>query len=387
MSDVGNFGQRPFAHTPPTGYRSLCSKTLATPAPAGVVNPRRHFECLTYTGDGAASGRKVTGLEFQPDFVWIKNRTQSYDHHLYDSIRGVGNYLESNDTTVETNGTHMDGFLTNGFSVGNGVSSQRTNANSIPYVAWCWKAGGAAVSNSDGTITSSVSANTEAGFSIVSYTGNETNDATVGHGLGKSPDMVIIKDRVSNSAGNNWYVFHSSLASGHYLKLNQMSATAAVSGTSNGGVGSVTSTTFNFIQGTSGNNKNVNENGDTFIAYCFASIPGYSKFGSYTGNGSTDGTYVHLGFKPAFIITKQTNSAGSWFIFDNKRNGSNETEPYSMTNANNLEATDLGWDFLSHGFKHRNSYSATNGSNNTFIYMAFAEQPSGTMFGLDANAR
>ena len=235
-----------------------------------------------------------------------------------------------------------------------------------------------------------MSANTESGFSIVSYTGNETNNATVGHGLGKSPDMVIIKDRVSNTAGNNWYVFHSALASGHYVKLNQTSATAAVSGTSNGGVGSVTSTTFNFVQGTTGNNKNVNENGDNFIAYCWASIPGYSKMGVYRANGNANGPYEHTGFKPAWIMIKnQSNSSAPWYIIDNKRSPHNERLISLQTQTSAIEATDSNFiDFLSMGFKLRTSGAYVNGGNNSdrIIYMAFAEQPGRNEFGTTPNA-
>ena len=390
-----NFGQRPFKYTPPTGARGLSSKSLATPVAAGVVNPQKHFDTLTWAGN-STDGHTIDGLEFTPDLVWIKNRSESVGHYWVDSMRKSGSdylYLQPNDTGVEADASpRFTSINRGGFTLPSGGTF--TNSSGDNFVGWCWKAGGAAVSNSDGTITSSVSANTEAGFSIVSYTGNETNDATVGHGLGKSPDMVIIKDRVSNSAGNNWYVFHSALASGHYVKLNQTSATTAVSGTSNGGVGSVTSTTFNFVQGTSGNNKNVNENGDNFIAYCWTSIAGYSSMGSYKGvsasgtSGGADGPYVHCGFKPAWILIKQSSGTNNWIVTDIKRDTKNPTTGWLYPDLAYQEETDSGryLDILSTGFKIRSPGSGFNTDGETYIYVAFAEQPSGTGFGLDANS-
>lgn len=397
-----NFGQRPYNYTPPAGFKSLSTNNFFTQQTPHVISPKKHFDTLLYSGnDGTQS---INGLEFLPDFVWIKMRSHSGDnHHFYDSVRGPAKTLFSNTNAAEqTSDTdRLTSFNSNGFTLGN---NYRVNGSGRTFVAWCWKAGGSAVSNSDGTITSSVSANTEAGFSIVSYTGNETNNATVGHGLGKSPDMVIIKDRVSNSAGNNWYVFHSGLASGHYVKLNQTSASAAVSGTSNGGVGSVTSTTFNFVQGTSGNNKNVNENGDNFIAYCWTSIPGFSKFGVYEGNQNANGTYIHLGFRPAFIMIKNIDNGSNrqWCIIDTTRTTfnnpasaevlfANDNQSESVANNNYGQfASKPAVDILSDGFKVRegetSAYTQLNRSN-THIYMAFAEQPGSTAYRTETNAR
>ena len=324
--------------------------------------------------------------------LWTKSRNAAYAHLLYDSVRGAGNSKSLNLGGGSPAGTGAEGaagdnatygylnsFDANGFSYTKGSAGTTFfNQSGINYVAWCWKAGGAAVSNSDGTITSSVSANTEAGFSIVSYTGNNATGATVGHGLGKVPKWIIVKDR--DTAGYNWHVYHDSIGATKELKLNTLAAESTQAFWNNT---APTSSVFTV----NGGGWEVNTDTKKHIAYCWAEIPGYSKFGSYTGNGSTNGVYVHLGFKPAFIITKQTNGTGSWFIFDNKRNGYNETEPYVMSNVTNVEATDLGWDFLSHGFKHRNSYAATNGSGNTFIYMAFAEQPGATPFDTFANSR
>ena len=231
---IVNFGQQAFTYTPPTGFRSICSKNFAIQGPT-ITSPKSHFDVVTYTGNGAASGHQITGLEFQPDFVWIKNRGSTYDHMLYDSIRGVGKYIESNQTDAEATGTHMDGFLSNGFSVGNGSSSNRTNYNGNTYVGWCWKAGGTAVSNSDGTITSSVSANTDAGFSIVSYTGTGS-DGTVGHGLGAVPDCIILKNRDRAVEG---LVKHTMMASGKIMYTNLTDGEDTASGSNNGIIGNL----------------------------------------------------------------------------------------------------------------------------------------------------
>ena len=390
--DASGLGQ--FYTTVPAGHNCLCTKNL--PARADViVEPKKHFDTVLYTGNGSNNGdvQRISSLQFDPDFVWIKSNGSTHNQ-VFDTIRSAGGdkALSTNQTIAEYSFSDFD-FLSNGFNAPySSSSSYSCNTNSSTYAAWCWKAGGAAVSNSDGTITSSVSANTEAGFSIVSYTGNETNNATVGHGLGKSPDMVIIKDRDSNTAGNNWYVFHSALASGHYVKLNQTSATTAVSGTSNGGVGSVTSTTFNFVQGTSGNNKNVNESGDTFIAYCFTSIPGYSKFGQYTGNGSSDGTFVFTGFKPSFVLAKRIDSSGYWRLLDSKRDPDNPAHHVLFPNTNDgVSDTDgsdqYNTDFLSNGFKLRTTLGSSNAAGGTWIFMAFADQTSLNQYNLSVNAR
>ena len=385
-----NFGQRPFNYTPPTGFKALCSKNLPPNVPS-IIRPQKHFDTLLYTATGNAM--TVTGLEFKPDFIWQKRRdatSGSHFHYWFNSVVGGRYGLQSNTTGAEFDSGNDNNivFKDGGFDMV-ASSGGQGNAASGTYVTWCWKAGGAAVSNSDGTITSQVSANTEAGFSIVSYTGSEANNATVGHGLGKSPDWVIVKDRDTNSAGNNWYVFHSALASGHYVKLNQTSATAALSGTSNGGVGSVTSTTFNFVQGTSGNNKNVNESGDNFIAYCWTAIPGYSKFGKYTGNGNADGPFVLTGFRPAVIIFKNASTATNWEIYDTKRQLDNPTLLNLYLNSSSSEETSsvVEIDILSDGFKIKTSWSEINNDNDTHIYMAFAEQPGTTTFDTFPNAR
>ena len=394
---IVNFGQQPFTYTPPTGFRAICSKNYDIQGPT-VVSPKSHFNVLTYSGNGS-NGHNITGLEFQPDFVWIKVRNTAGSHYLVDSVRGLGTgdsyrALDTAGSSPEyTNDNDMLRSLnSDGFTLDNNNDATfYVNRSSDTYVAWCWKAGGAAVSNTDGTITSSVSANKEAGFSIVSYTGNEVNNATVGHGLGASPDVVIIKDRDTNSAGNNWYTFHSSLNSGNYLKLNSTDAQTAVSGTSNGGVGSVTSTTFNFIQGTSGNNKNVNENGDNFIAYCWRSIPGYSKMGIFTGNGNggttqPGGIVVRCGFKPALVILRSTGggSGSNWGMFDFKRLGYNKKVRDLRMNTNSSEGGDDRIISLeSDGFRITSTSSGFGGSDGqTYVFMAWAENPGRLPFNM-----
>ena len=378
-----NFGQHSFLGTVPDGFKTLSSANMPTdPTINTIVRPKKHFECIAYTGNGSTSGdNQFIPLEFDPDFVWIKSRGASGHNQVFDTIRSVGGdkALSPNQNIAEYAFSNFS-FYNKGFDAPYSSSSSYTlNTNSATYVAWCWKAGGTAVTNNVGDITSSVSVNQEAGFSIVSYTGNGSNGQTVGHGLGKKPDWIILKAR---DAVQNWRVWHESLASdgSKRLLLDAQNASEDASFLNDT---APTSTVF-----TLGNADDAwNANSAKFIAYCWSEIPGYSKFGTYTGNGSTDGTYVHLGFRPAFVITKQTNSTGSWFLFDNKRSGYNETEPYVMANVNNVEATDLGWDLLSDGFKLRNSYAQTNGSASTYIYMAFAEEPGTTPFDAFPNAR
>ena len=375
-----NFGQNSFVYTPPTGFRAICSKNFEIEGPT-VIKPKKHFDILTYTGNGS-NGHVRTGLEFKPDLVWFKCRSTTHNHDLYDSVRGANKRLIPNGTDAETSYSNLvQSFNDNGVTLG---TANEMNQNSQTYVAWCWKAGDGTETNTDGTISSTVSVNKAAGFSIVSYTGTEVNNSTVGHGLGKAPTCVIIKDRDSNSAGNNWYVWHKELNTANYIKLNDNSGQAAVSGTSNGGVGSVTATTFNFIQGTSGNNKNVNENGDEFIAYCWTDIPGYSKMGIFTGNsaGGTvqpGGKVIKLGFKPALVILKATSSfsGSNWGMFDFRRDGSNGPTHDLRANVNNSEGgDDYQVELQAEGFRISTTSSGFGGSAAyTYIYMAWAEAP------------
>ena len=371
-----NFGQRAFTFTPPEGYESLGSANIS-PTLVKVNKPKNHFDTLTYTGNGATSGHQITGLEFQPDFVWIKNRGQAYDHMLYDSIRGVGDYIESNQTDAEASGTHMDGFLSNGFSVGNGSASNRTNYNGNTYVGWCWKGGGAAVTNNDGSVTSTVSANQEAGFSIVTYTGSNDSTVTFGHGLGASPKWVWIK-RLSGASG--WRVYHASVGLGSYLSTVNTNA----KNTSTQDFASVSSTTF----GVKGGYNPVSANGETYVAYCWSEIPGYSKFGVYKGNNNSDGPFIYLGFRPAWVMIKNIDAGSTeWYILDGVRDPDNPVGQYLSASSTAAEATYIFYDFYNNGFKLKNTGAAQNPNNQDIIYMAFAEQPAVNQYGSQSNER
>jgi hypothetical protein len=359
-----NFGQRPFAYTAPSGFKALCTQNLPEPT---IVDGDDYFNTVLYTGDGAAS-RSITGVGFQPDWVWVKTRSVSDNHNVFDSVRGVQKRLFSNLTNAEdlTSGT-LTSFDSDGFSLG---SNPDMNTNGVTLVAWNWKANGAGVSNTDGTITSTVSANTDSGFSIVTYTGNGVAGATRGHGLGVAPNMIIIKGR---SNVDNWHVYHSSLGNTGGLFLNLTSAFTVSPFFWNDT--SPSPAVFTTSLGSSNN-----QNGITYVAYCFAEVEGFSKFGSYTGNGSTDGPFVFLGFRPAVLVLKKSSDVDNWFIIDSTRDPYNYTIKRiapNLSNAENggeAEAT-YGIDFNSNGFKVRASHTSTNLSGATYIYAAFAENP------------
>jgi len=331
-----------------------------------IKKPSDYFNTKLYTGNGT-TGHAITGVGFQPDWVWTKNRDDSYSHWLFDSVRGVNEGLRTDRTDGEIdNATRQVSFDSDGFTLGN---SADVNVNGNNYASWNWLASNTTASNTDGSITSTVSANTTSGFSIVSYSGSASN-ITVGHGLGVTPKMILIKNRTS---AVDWTVYHESLGNAKLVRLNTTTAEESTNQFSFGT--SPTSSVFAL----GGGYSMVNTSGANYIAYCFADVQGFSKFGSYTGNGSTDGTFVYTGFKPAFLLMKRTNNTGSWIMYDNKRSSSskNLTDKYLYANLTNAETTDTaeGIDFLSNGFKHRNTFSASNGSGDTYIYMAFAEEP------------
>jgi hypothetical protein len=278
-----------------------------------------YFNTVLYTGTGAT--QSVTGVGFAPDFTWIKSRAgvDVSNHRLFDVIRGVTKELYSDLTDAEgTNANSLTTFGTDGFTVG---SAGGVNAGSTTYASWNWKAGGTAVSNTDGDITSSVSANTTAGFSIVSYTGNGTDNdtATIGHGLGVAPNFIITKCR---SEAGGWISSSTSLGWNNVVSLNTTDASSA--GTQAFGVTGVTPSSITFTVSANSGGNHTNINNATYIAYCFAEKKGFSKFGSYTGNGSTNGTFVYTGFKPAFVMLKSSSSgAVGWITHDNKRIGFN----------------------------------------------------------------
>jgi hypothetical protein len=336
-----------------------------------ITKPNLHFDATLYTGNGTAQSITNAG-GFQPDLVWGKDRTNIANHGVIDVNRGISNWLGPNATNVEgvVGGSYVTAFNSNGFTVGTGGVY---NASGDNYVAWQWKAGGTAVTNTSGTISSQVSVNTTAGFSIVTYTGNGITTATVGHGLGAAPSMIIVKAR---SATSDWIVRHSSLAAGYQLRLNSTIVAEQISSATNaGGLGSGTSSVINFLAGNV-NTDNVNLSGGTFVAYCWTPIAGYSAFGSYTGNGSTDGPFIYTGFRPKFVFAKRTTgSAGSWNMVDGSRSPYNVAVPILYADLSDADYTGYNFgDLNSNGFKLR-STTAANASGDTYIYMAFAEAP------------
>jgi hypothetical protein len=370
FSASANFGQRPFTYTPPSGFVALNTYNL----PASTVpNGASYMAATLYTGNGYPTAgtqtiaNTVGSVAFQPDFVWIKRRDASSSHTLTDSVRGVNSQLFSNLTAAqETNTDHVTAFTSSGFSLGSGTSGTypSTNNNGGTYVGWQWKGGGTAVSNTSGSITSSVSANTTSGFSVATYTGTGVA-GTIGHGLGVAPSMIIVKSR---SAVGAWPVYHTSLGNGSNLVLNTTAATATSSTIWN--ATSPTSSVFSVGINTDSNTVTV-----TYVAYCFAAIKGFSAFGSYTGNGSTDGPFVYLGFRPRYVMFKRTDVACDWYTIDTSRATYNVINPYLLPNKANVEATDLSWDILSNGFKLRTTYGDVNGSGANIVYAAFAENP------------
>ena len=338
-----------------------------------IDKPDDYFDTVLWTGNG--STQSITGVGFQPDWVWGKERNGATHHQVYDSVRGATKRIYTSSTVAEdTMSTGLTSFDSDGFSLG---SNAGLNNNTNTYVGWNWLAGGTASSNTDGSITSSVSANTTAGFSIVSYTGNGTVGATIGHGLGTTPKVFIIKSR---SLVRNWIVYHSSLGETEGIRLNLTNASASDTGLFN-------STAPNSTVVTLGDYTVLNGSGSTYIAYCFAEKKGYSKFGSYIGNGNNDGTFVYTGFKPAFVMNKISSGVDNWLISDNKRLGYNEKNQQLFPNLANAEQTNVRYDLYSNGFKVVNNNAEINTSGATYIYMAFAENPFVTSTGICCTAR
>jgi len=360
---VANFGQRPFAYTPPTGFLPLHTGNLPD---SSIVDGSKYFNALLWTGDGTSS-RSITGLEFQPDLVWIKSRSNPNPHDLIDAVRGANKFLRSNATDAEGTFSFLSSFDSDGFTLG--TNDNDVNGSGYTYVGWNWKANGAGVSNTDGSITSTVSANPTAGFSIVTWTADGSAGATIGHGLGVAPSMIIVQTRTGTN-NRNKPVYHSALGNTKALVLDLTIAADTWSGYWNNT--SPSSTVF-----TVGNDQNTNTNGSTMLAYCFAEVDGYSKFGSYTGNGSADGPFVHLGFRPAFVMIKRTDALDFWMVYDAARSPYNQEILALYPNASNAETTETNnpIDVVSNGFKCRGAGSTSNISNGTYIYMAFAENP------------
>jgi len=336
-----------------------------------------YFNTKLYTGNGS-NNTSITGVGFQPDWVWVKARNIEYGHKLFDVVRGQGKRLSTNDANAESTVTNeLTSFNSDGFTTNN---NNGMNENNRPYVAWNWLAANGTASNTAGTINSTVSVNTTAGFSVVGYTGTATSGVTIGHGLGVKPNMIIVKNRGPDAA--NWQVYHSFLGATKYLGLNENNASV----TSNTRWNNTEPTTSVFTLGSSGDVVG-DSSGETFIAYCFAEKQGYSKFGNYVGNGSTDGTFIYTGFSTAFIMVKSTSSSGQWFMFDNKREGYNPENDRLIADVGDAEADPGQTDFLSNGFKMRFTSGNANGSGVSYIYMAFAENPFVTSTGIPAPAR
>ena len=360
-----NFGQRPFTYTPPTGFVALNTQNLPTPT---ISNGATVMAATTYTGTGSALtiANTVGSASFQPDLVWVKGRSGATDHAWYDAVRGVQKQLESNNTGAETTETTgLTAFGSTGFTVG---ALAQMNTSAATYVAWQWNAGGSTVTNTSGSISSQVRANATAGFSVVTYTGTGAN-ATVGHGLSVAPKMIIVKNR-DNSAGD-WAVYHASLTSAsYYIKLNLTAA--QVSSATYWNSTAPTSTVF-----TVGTNGDVNQSTQKIVAYCFAAVAGYSAFGSYTGNGSTDGPFVFTNFRPRWVMIKRTDAIASWYVYDTSRATYNTTNAWLQPDTAAAENSATTWEFdlLSNGFKVRNSGAFSNASGGTYIYVAFAEVP------------
>ena len=341
-----------------------------------IDDPTAFFQCEIWTGNGSNRSITLSGnSDLQPDMVWLKQRSGSENHNLYDSIRGAGKRIIPNLANSESTTNELTAFNSDGFSLADG---DEVNKSSSTYVSWNWKAGTAfsndASSTGIGSIDSVGSFNNTCGFSVVSWTGTEAN-ATVKHGLSSAPKVIFIKCRDTDS--RSWVVYHDSIGNTKHLTLNETDAEAD----SDASFNDTSPTTSVFSLGSS---NNANASG-TMIAFCFAEKQGYSKFGSYTGNGDNDGTYVHLGFKPAFVMTKSSATTSNWEIKDNKRLGYNTVDTYIKANAGAAEDTGVAshaMDFLSNGFKHRGNNDEVNASGEAYIYMAFAENPFVTSGGV-----
>jgi hypothetical protein len=327
-----------------------------------INKPSEYFNTKLYTGNGSTNA--ITGVGFQPDMCWWKMRSGAEDHALGDAVRGATKIVKPNATSAEaTSSSYFTSFDSDGFTLG---SDSKTNANSSTYASWNWKANGAGVSNTDGDIASTVSANTTSGFSIVSYTGNATDGATVGHGLGASPACIIFKNRIDSSSAK-WAVYHKgafvSQANPNILYLEATEAEADDTNVLGGSSVTLNSTVFSL-----GDYNGSNGSGDAMIAYCFAEKKGFSKFGSYVGNGNADGPFIYTGMKPAFILIRSVSTT-NWNMFDNKRSVYNVADETLWSNSADSEATvgtTYGIDILSNGFKPRTVSSQVN-NNNTVI--------------------
>ena len=395
----------------PTGYVRFDKDSWTQSANAGVdytwqlsetglvsnptlIRPQRHFDTVTFTGNGS-TGQSITSLEFQPDLIWLKNRSATNNHAMVNSVvgRAKGLYPDSNSAEFNSStGRDVASFDISGFTVGEPEQASSTNNNGSNIVAWCWKAGGSStVTNNDGNNTSQVSVNEEAGFSILTYTGNGTNNSniTMGHGLGKKPGWVIIKNRDSTADFVTWITGIGGSADDNQKNLGLNVTSSA--GQNSSQFRYADSSIIAVRDTDSNGNVKVNKNGDNYVAFCWIEIPGYSKFGIYTGNGSTDGPMVDLGFRPAYILLKRADGGAPWRIFDNKRPDISEynNNTYRLhADDTTVENTGVPYmDFLSNGFKIKDNGSYINGSGNDYVYATFAAQPGLTPYDIFATAR
>lgn len=344
-----------------------------------VNDPSANFQTAIYSGTGSSQSITNDGnSNLQPDWVWLKKRTggTARAHQLYDTTRGATYVINSNTNAAQSQTSGVTAFNSDGFTAGGDDGS---NGSGGTYVAWQWKAnGGTTASNSSGSITSTVQANTTAGFSIVTYTGNNTSGATVGHGLGAAPDTIILK--ALGIADQNWFVNTPVGGGVGYMMLNQENANSGA----NSSVWNSTSPTSTVF--TLGNSGGVNDS-TTYVAYCFKSIQGYSKMGNYTGNNNNDGPFIYTGFKPAWVMIKNSSATSQWVIIDATRDPFNVTDARLRANSNAAEVTETFFDFLSNGFKVRSTGTDKNDSGNSYFYMAFAENPLVATNGVPATAR
>ena len=378
-----------WSYTPPTGFKGLTSKDMGIssdidPAQTDDDHPSKNFGAITWTGDGT-TGRAITGLGFQPDFIWFKDRTQAFSNRLYDTSRGIdsngGKRLFSNTNgaeTDQTSGQDISAVGSDGFTLG-ASDANYTNYNNDENVAWCWRMnGGTTATNNDGNVTTTVQANQAAGQSIVLWTGTGTNSRTLGHGLTKKPGFVIVKRRPNSQSWNTWSQYHDNgSAAGEYGALMLESSNAFSNGS--GALkywypSGMTSTTIG-IGGASGNNNS----GEAMLAYCFHDVDGYSKFHYWKGNGSTDGPFIYCGFRPRMVFWKCTDATENWQVRDTARSTFNDDSQvriyWNSSSAESSASTASPIDFLSNGFKIRGSNTEVNGSGNHYVWGAFADVP------------
>ena len=358
---IGAGGIGSFNYSVPTGFKAVCFKNINDPV---IALPEKHFDTRAYTGTGASNTQTLTGFDFSPDWVWGKSRTTSYNHGTFDTVRGATNRLWPNLTNAEASNNALTAFTSDGYTVG----TDAFNENS--QVTWNWEAADSNTTNTDGTVSATIRANTTAGFSICAWTGTGSN-LTVGHGLGVKPAFYLVKGR-AGSSGCDWFIYHHFYGATKNIRLNRNYAV------------STTSDLFNNTEPTSsvfsiGDSSCINENGGTYITYVFAEVHGYSKFGRYFGNGNSSGAFIDLGFKPELIIIKNTTNTHNWRMHNLTRQPQNmpsSTDGHLLDPNNSVnETNEYDLDFLSNGFKIRVNRIYSNNTDSNFAYFAWAKSP------------